>query len=325
MRPHFPYRIACATGLTLALVALVQSLAAQGPLPKPIAGPLPDRLQRLDATPPKPAPATLPASALPANPPTALPAANALPAPLAATPVAKSTPARRAQVTFADGLLDVRADDSSLHQILRAICRQTGMTVTGGVEDQRIFGNYGPAAPATILATLLDGTGTNMILRESATDAPLQLYLTPRGSGGPTPPPFNLAAGDDDAPDTAPPPARSAPSPAVRSGYIPPPAPVSTPGQPLMPQPLNDINGNSKNVTPTASQIPTTDSVPIGSLPAPSTTPSSTGIVDTPNPPPAGSTTGTSPNGVKTPEQIYQQLLQMQQQKQQPASPTPNP
>ncbi len=284
-------------------------------------------MQRLGAPTGQPPP--LPASTLPATPPTALPAANALPAPLAATPVAASTPARRAQVTFTDGLLDVRANDSSLHQILRAICRQTGMTVTGGVVDQRIFGNYGPAAPATILATLLDGTGTNMVLRESPDDMPLQLYLTPRGSGGPTPPPFSLTSSDDDAPDPTPQPARSAspPAAAAPSGYIPPPAPVSTPGQPLMPQPLNNVNGNSNNVTPTASQIPTTDSVPVSSLPAPYTTPSSTGIVDTPNPPPAGSTTGTSPNGVKTPEQIYQQLLQMQQQKQQHAAPTstPNP
>jgi hypothetical protein len=81
-------------------------------------------------------------------------------------------------------------------------------------------------------------------------------------------------------------------------------------------------------VTPTASQIPTTNSVPIDAVPTPSTTASGTGgqgIVDTPNPPAPDSTTGSTP---ATAESIYQQLLKMQQQKQQQQSPpagTPAP
>ena len=61
------------------------------------------------------------------------------------------------------------------------------MHISGGVPEQRVFGNYGPAAPATVLATLIDGTGSNMVLRESASDGPAELILTPR-VGGPTPP-----------------------------------------------------------------------------------------------------------------------------------------
>jgi hypothetical protein len=116
-----------------------------------------------------------------------------------------------------------------------------------------------------------------------------------------------------------------------------------------MSQPANNVLGNPDNVSPTASTLPTTNSIPVNSLPTPSTAPPVRGIVDAPNPPPAGSTTAgftsqtppdnnpntaqpvstspaatttqTSPNGVKTPEQIYQELLQMQQKGNQKANP----
>jgi hypothetical protein len=64
------------------------------------------------------------------------------------------------------------------------------MKITGGVADERVYGRYGPAAPAEVLATLLGGTNTNMILRESASNAPKELILTPR-EGGITPPDLN--------------------------------------------------------------------------------------------------------------------------------------
>jgi hypothetical protein len=76
-----------------------------------------------------------------------------------------------------------------------------------------------------------------------------------------------------------------------------------------IPQPINNVLGNPNNQTPTASQIPTTNSVPLDALPTPSTTvQTQQGIVDTPNPPPAGSTAPTA-------DSIYQQLLQMQKAK----------
>ena len=99
-----------------------------------------------------------------------------------------------------------------------------------------------------------------------------------------------------------------------------------------MPQPLNNVLGNPNNVSPTASTVPVTNSVPLSSLPTPSTAQPVSGIVDAPNPPPAGSTTAgftsqtppdnnpntappatatanqSSPDGVKTPEQIYEEL-----------------
>lgn len=264
------------------------------------------------------APAMVAQSTLPPTPPTTQQA------PLSATPLAGVSTynmPHRAQVTYDNGLLDVRANDSSLNQILRAISRATGMKITGGVQDQRVFGDYGPATPATVLATLLDGTNTNILLTEGGpADAP-ELILTPRG-GGPTPP-NPMSSTDGDTPDPAPvqqPPMR--PQPVVPPNQPAPPQamqpqPNNPPsGPPSMPQPVNNVNGSEFNTSPTASNFPTTNSVPTDTLPTPSTTPSSTGIVDAPNPPAPGSTTGTAPNGTATPEQVYQQLLQLQKQQQ---------
>jgi len=261
-------------------------------------------------------------STLPANPPTALPSpANQLPPISATSNAAPTNRPHRAVVTYAAGLIDVHADNSSLNQILRSIARLTGMTITGGVADERVFGNYGPAEPSTILATLLGGTGSNMILRESTTTAPSELILTPRG-GGPTPPSPTAPIYNDAPDEDTPPSARAQQSPLP--GMANPQQPPATNG-PVTVQPMNNVNGSPTNTSPTASTYPTTNSVPISTLPAPSTTPSSSGIVDAPNPPPPGTTTSTSPNGVATPEQIYQQLKALQQQQQQQqATPAPS-
>jgi hypothetical protein len=219
-------------------------------------------------------------------------------------------------VTYIDGQLDVRADNSSLNQILRSISRQTGLKITGGVEDERVFGNYGPASVSSVLATLLDGTGTNILLLEGDATNPPNLVLTPRGSG-PTPPSPSsavYAAYDDSTDEKAPEAQQPVQDNATQAAH--PQTPVPS-GAANSPQPLNNVNGSPSNTSPTASTFPTTHSVPIDTIPAPSTTPSTSGIVDAPNPPPPGSTTGTAPNGTLTPEQVAQQLLKMQQQQQQ--------
>lgn len=312
---------------TLALTLAAVALPAQG-------------LRPWERTTPASSPATLPAT--PPTSQTAPQSLNSLPAPIAATAVPPRTAVHRAEVTYTDGLLDVRADNSSLHQILRAISRRTGMTITGGIADERVFGNYGPATPSAVLTTLIDGTGTNMLLREGDATHPMELVLTPQvggppGGSQPTP----IGSDADDAQDEAAPPIQQPTQQPVESLPIvqrtsalpaangnPSPATSGAENQitnpPSIPQPLNNVNGSPANTSPTASTFPTTHSVPIDSIPTPSTTPSSSGIVDAPNPPPPGSTTSGAPAGVKTPEQIYQQLLQMQQKQQQPQSAAPN-
>ncbi len=275
-------------------------------------------------------------SNLPATPPT-----NAM-QPLSGTGVPRgdSTGAHphRAQVSCADGQITIHANNASLNGILRSISRCTGMRITGGVADQRVFGNYGPAAPATVLATLLDGTGSNMVLRETATAQPAELELTPRTVGVTPPSPSMVtndevdevdtdtvanapgaAGGSGGAPGNAP--ARSASGSAYSSvpagGGVPQRAdqtpdpgtdqsgtPASASGSTLtgpvsMPQPINNVNGSASNVSPTASTYPTTNSVPLDSLPTPSTTPSANGIVDAPNPPAPGSDTAHLLQGIQ--------------------------
>jgi hypothetical protein len=263
------------------------------------------------------------AQTLPPTQPTALPANNAMPAPIAGTgTTGAQTPSRphHAQVTLVDGNLDVRANDSSLNQILRSISRMTGLKITGGVQDERVFGNYGPAPISSVLATLLDGTGTNILFLAGDATNPPQLVLTPRGGGATPPPPDSptySAFDDNENAATRPQPAQNDTTQVIRSQ-----TPVSS-GPVSIPQPLNNVNGSPSNTSPTAATLPTAHSVPLDSIPTPSTTPPTSGIVDAPNPPPPGSTTGTAPNGSLTPDQVYQQLLQQRQQQQQPTQPTP--
>lgn len=121
----------------------------------------------------------------------------------------------RAEVTYTAGQLFVSANNSSLNQILRDIAHATGMKLTGAVADERVFGQYGPAAPSKILRTLLDGTGSNMLLLEATRTTPAELILTPR-RGGPTPPNPNAAIREEE------------PLPPERPDYPPAPAPEET-------------------------------------------------------------------------------------------------
>ncbi len=261
------------------------------------------------------------AQTLPSLAPTSLPQNNALPAPIAATtapgPQTTSSP-HPAKVTFADGKIDIRANNSSLNQILRAVSRATGLKITGGVPDERVFGNYGPAPLSSVIATLLDGTGTNILFLSGDADNAPHLVLTRRGGGATPPSPDSpaYAAYDEQPSPAAQPAAASAPQPEHSATTVP-------TGPPSSPQPLNNVNGSPSNTSPSASTLPTTHSVPLDSVPTPSTTPSTAGIVDAPNPPPPGSTTSAAPATSLTPEQVYQQLLQ--RQKQQPSNqPTTN-
>src|ERR1700761_6974829 len=86
-----------------------------------------------------------------------------------------------ANVTYAGGRLSVSAHNSSLHQILRDISRATGMRVTGDVDEERVFGSYGPATPLVTVSALLEGTGSNVLLvHSSPNNAAMELVLTPR-------------------------------------------------------------------------------------------------------------------------------------------------
>lgn len=170
--------------------------------------------------------------------------------------VSATPPPQPAHVTYADGKLTIAATNSSLNQILREVAHQTGMKITGGVTDERVFGQYGPAAPSKVLGDLLDGTGSNMLLLHATAATPAELILTPR-QGGATPP-----------------------SPSAYRDEPPPPRPQ----YPISAEP--ELN---------------------------------------PRTVPANAEGGRSPNDVKTPQQIYEQLERMRQLQQQRQQQQSNP
>ena len=239
-------------------------------------------------------------------PPTAPTSAPAAPQPATSQPAAPQLPLTpgqqsptRAIVSLAAGQLSVRADNSSLNQILRDISRVTGLKVTGGVIDERVYGTYGPASTAAILAALLNGTGSNMLLVEAGGHAPQELVLTPR-QGGPTPPNPNATRelGETDLPPGL---SHRSTNDDPQGQPFPPPAPR-----------LNPFN-RPRSTEPSA-PMATTNAA------APTDTPAATPADPTA---PATTTTDQSPNGVKTPQQIYEQLLRLQQQQDKTTPPQP--
>ncbi len=86
----------------------------------------------------------------------------------------------------------------ALNQILRDIARLTGIKITGGVVDERVFGNYGPDAPNNVLDALLDGTeATAVSPRPQAASLPNSSSLRAREAPPhptPTPPDSTTAA-----------------------------------------------------------------------------------------------------------------------------------
>ena len=203
----------------------------------------------------------------------------------------------RAVVSYASGLLTVTANDSSLNQILRDVAHETGMKITGGVAEDRVFGTYGPAPASTVLAKLLDGTGSNLLLVQTSADAPRELILSHR-VGGVTPPNPN-AQGNEASEGSS----ESTPQ-AVRQ-YFPPPSPPASSRAPYR----SGTGGMEVNPAATA---PSSTSQPVAFPP-----------IDGSTPPAVGTTTPVAPDSssdtVKTPQQIFEQLQKLRQQ--QPTTP----
>lgn len=216
----------------------------------------------------------------------------------ASIPATAPTPAHRAEttsVTYSGGMLTVTAANGSLNQILREIARQTGMKISGGVVDDRVFGSYGPASPSAILATLLDGTDSNMLLVQNAAHRPTELVLTPR-LGGVTPPNPNASRSGEDA----------------QESLAEPPPPEATPqglpgGSSRSP---NRVGTGGVAVNPAATE-PSSTSQELVFPQVDPTTPASTATT-TPNSPDPSSDT------VRTPQQIFEQLQRMRQQQPNP-------
>ena len=208
-----------------------------------------------------------------------VPAQSALPATTPPTTPAQSPP-QRAKITYTDNMIAVTASNSSLNQILRDISRLTGIKITGGVADERVFGSYGPSSPPQVLAALLDGTGSNMLIVDRTGDAPTELILTPR-QGGPTPPnpnaqSFNNSSDSDESSEEVP------SNPVARPIRHQPPSPYA-------PHPIPSPDSSSQT----------------------SETPAQTSVGE-------GTSQPSSSNGIRTPQQIYDELQRLRQQQSKP-------
>lgn len=149
-------------------------------------------------------------------------------------------------MTYTANRLEIHADNSSLNQILRSISRLTGLKITGGVPEQRVFGAYGPAPVAEVLATLLDGTQTNILLLEGSATTPPVLVLTPRSGGAAPPSPDSAIYAAYDTHSQA---AQTSPS------SVSPSVPTSSSEQTPIPQPAVNPNQNPTATTPPGSAL----------------------------------------------------------------------
>lgn len=223
-------------------------------------------------------------AALPPTPPTgAQTSQQASPSFATTAPVVTPAAQHQAQVSYQMGQLTVIAENSSLSAILREIAARTGMKITGSMPDQQVYGTYGPASPAHVIGQLLEGSGANMVLRENAT-GPVELVLSPMEGM-----PNSFAPV---APAYSPPPAQAYTPPAYQPAQTYSPARPAYPPQ-AQPQPVY----TQPAPMPPAANAPAPDQAtqPQPSVPQ-------------------------SPNGVPTPQQIYEELQRLQQQKAQPAS-----
>ena len=196
-----------------------------------------------------------------------------------------------AEVTWTGALLSVRANGRSLPAILRQIARLTGMKVTGGAPGEPVFGTYGPGPVQTVMASLFDGMSVNMLLVNDSPTRPKELILTAR-TGGATPP-----APTQDV--------------TVETGQA-----TTNPADANLAQPHAGRHTSPNSFQGAPSQ---TDGQPAAGVPGAGLAPAAPGNDGANNSSSPASTTtdanGTpqSPNGVRTPEQIFEELRKRQQ------------
>ena len=95
------------------------------------------------------------------------------------------------EVTFRNGLLSIRANKTSLSEILFAVHQRTGaeVAVAAGAETEQVVAEYGPGPAPEVLAQLLNGSRFNFLILSSP-DNPQKLdriILSLRGNGTVTP------------------------------------------------------------------------------------------------------------------------------------------
>jgi hypothetical protein len=146
-------------------------------LPHPNAPPPNPALGQIPVQPPAPAAAPTPASPAPAPQTASGPQDPSWPVNNKPSP---------ATVVWDSHGLRIAANNSSLDQILHEVATETGGTVDGLSQDERIFGDYGPGPARDVLSQILDGSGYNMIMiGDLGQGAPRQILLSSRTPADP--------------------------------------------------------------------------------------------------------------------------------------------
>ena len=212
---------------------------------------------------------------------------EAIPAPV--TPIVPLTPAQMpatpSTVAFKAGQLTVTAPNSTLGDILREVRKQTGASIDiPGNATERVMGVFGPGPVRDVLSTILNGSHFNYVLLGSATDPNALDRVV-------------LFAKTTAAPANQ--------QTTAQAQTQPPPAPA--PGA----QAFDFGNGDdSADTQPDANDI-------FGNADDQNQAQADDQQQGEPNP------FGAPGNGVKTPQQLLQELQQQQQQQQQGQNPNP--
>lgn len=103
----------------------------------------------------------------------------------------------RPQVTLHNGLLGIRAENSTMSDVLRAVQRVTGASIDfPGPASELVNINLGPGALRDVVTSLLDGSRYDYILVASQQPNSIErIVLTMRRSSGRSPPASNTADG----------------------------------------------------------------------------------------------------------------------------------
>ncbi len=199
--------------------------------------------------------------------------------------------------------LQVDATNVSLSSVLHEISVKTKLRITGSAPDERIFGTYGPGPMNLVLPALLDGLPINMLLTERTGGAPGDLSLTGR-SGVPTPAsvPTQQALDQSSAP-----PQTSTGNGRPTGGFGSPQRSGQTGNQgsgPIAGPTLGDkgISGSDNGISGPNNGVSGADN----------------GIGVAPSGTDVNATGTASPNGVRTPQEIFEQLQKLRQQQGQP-------
>ena len=149
--------------------------------------------------------------------PSAAHPADQLVTPVAPAPIQPELPkwpvnekADPASVVWDSHGLRIEATNSSLEQILTDVSADTGATVEGLDNDQRIFGTFGPGTARDVLGQLLEGSGYNfLMIGDQGQGTPRQIVLSVRSTGsspqGAKPPSPNDEDEVDEQPQPQPP------------------------------------------------------------------------------------------------------------------------